>query len=54
MLNERYELRKPTIFLSNLASDELADFLGERVMDRLREDGGRVVPFAWESYRGKA
>ena len=54
VLNERYELRKPTIFLSNLASDELADFLGERVMDRLREDGGRVVPFAWESYRGKA
>lgn len=54
VLNERYELRKPTIFLSNLASDELADFLGERVMDRLREDGGRVIPFAWDSYRGKA
>ena len=54
VLNERYEMRKPTIFLSNLASDELADFLGERVMDRLREDGGRVIPFAWERYRGKA
>lgn len=54
VLNERYELRKPTIFLSNLASDELADFLGERVMDRLREDGGRVIPFGWDSYRKKA
>lgn len=51
VLNERYELRKPTIFLSNLASDELADFLGERVMDRLREDGTNVVPFDWPSYR---
>ena len=54
VLNERYEMRKPTIFLSNLASDELADFLGERVMDRLREDGGRVIPFGWDSYRKKA
>ena len=54
VLNERYELRKPTIFLSNMASDELADFLGERVMDRLREDGGRVIPFGWDSYRKKA
>lgn len=54
VLNERYELRKPTIFLSNLAADELADFLGERVMDRLREDGGRVIPFGWDSYRKKA
>ena len=32
----------------------LTEFLGERVMDRLREDGGRVIPFSWESYRGKA
>ena len=54
VLNERYEMRKPTIFLSNMASDELADFLGERVMDRLREDGGRVIPFGWDSYRKKA
>lgn len=53
VLNERYELRKPTIFLSNLTKPELATFLGERVMDRLREDGGRVIPFTWESHRGK-
>ena len=54
VLNERYELRKPTIFLSNLTKQELGNFLGERVMDRLREDGGRVIPFNWESHRGKA
>ena len=28
--------------------------LGERVFDRLREDGGEVVTFAWESQRGRA
>lgn len=54
VLNERYEHRRPTIFLSNLTKQEITGFLGERVMDRLREDGGRVIPFTWESYRGRA
>lgn len=53
VLNERYEKRKPTLFLSNLPLAEVAAFLGERVMDRLREDGGTVQPFQWESYRGR-
>ena len=51
VLNARYEQRKPTLFLSNLEKDEVATFLGERVMDRLREDGGKVISFAWDSYR---
>lgn len=54
VLNERYEKRKPSLFLSNLSIDDVAAFLGERVMDRLREDGGDVMPFQWESYRGRA
>ncbi len=29
-------------------------YLGERVYDRLREDGGEVVIFDWQSYRGAA
>ena len=53
VLNQRYEKRKPTIFMSNLPLPELAAYLGERVMDRLREDGGAVIPFDWESQRGK-
>lgn len=53
VLNERYERRKPTLFLSNLTKAEVTEFLGERVMDRLREDGGQVIPFTWESYRKK-
>lgn len=54
VLNERYERRRPTIFLSNLTVEEVTNFLGERVIDRLREDGGRVIPFTWESHRGRA
>lgn len=53
ILNARYERRRPTIFLSNLPADEVALFLGERVMDRLREDSGAVIPFTWESHRGR-
>lgn len=51
VLNERYERRRPTIFLSNLTKDEIAGFLGERVMDRIREDGGKIIPFTWDSHR---
>jgi DNA replication protein DnaC len=52
VLNERYERRKPTLFLSNKTIDEVRAVLGERVMDRLREDGATVVPFGWASARG--
>ncbi len=52
VLNERYEKRRPTLLLSNLTVPEVKAFLGERVYDRLREDGGRCVPFDWESHRG--
>lgn len=51
ILNERYEKRKPTILLSNIPAKDLSSYLGERVADRLREDGGKVIAFDWESYR---
>lgn len=53
VLNGRYEKRKPSLLLSNLSLPEVKAFLGERVFDRLREDGGEVIPFTWESYRGR-
>lgn len=52
ILNERYEKRRPTILISNLPAAEVKAFLGERVYDRLREDGGQCVPFDWVSHRG--
>lgn len=54
VLNERYEKRRPTILLSNLPAEEVTGYLGERVVDRIREDGGRIVRFTWESHRVKA
>lgn len=53
VLNERYENRLPTLLLSNLSPSEVKVFLGERVFDRLREDGGACVPFNWDSHRGQ-
>ena len=53
VLNERYEKRKPTLLLSNLAMEEVKAYLGERIFDRLREDGGQAIPFDWESHRGR-
>lgn len=53
ILNERYENRRPTLLLSNLGLDEVRAYLGERVYDRLREDGGEVVVFDWVSHRGR-
>lgn len=54
VINERYENLRPTIILSNLTLEECKKYLGERVFDRLRENGGKAFVFDWESYRGKA
>ena len=52
IINERYADMKPTILLSNEGIEELTKVLGERIIDRFR-DGGAVMNFDWESYRGK-
>jgi len=54
ILNERYERCRPCILLSNLPTEKVKESLGERVYDRLKEDGGRMIPFSWDSYRGKS
>lgn len=54
VLNERYERRRPTLLISNLDLDGVRAYLGERIFDRLREDGGEAVAFDWASYRGQA
>ncbi|MEP6587168.1 MAG: ATP-binding protein [Polaromonas sp.] len=53
VLNERYERRKSTLLLSNLTLDEVRAYLGERVFDRMREDGGECITFNWASQRAK-
>lgn len=53
VVNERYEQRKPTIFLSNFDLVRVRECLDVRVFDRLREDGGEIVSFDWDSMRGR-
>ncbi|TDR30664.1 ATP-binding protein [Hydromonas duriensis] len=51
IINGRYNRKKSTLLLSNLMVQELSSYLGEPVIDRLREGGGIAVPFTWASYR---
>lgn len=53
ILDRRYAELRPTILLTNLEGREFAEFLGPRIMDRLRERAVGVK-FEWESYRGRA
>ena len=51
IINGRYENMMPTLLMSNLGISGVEENLGPRAVDRLRENGGRVVMFDWESYR---
>jgi DNA replication protein DnaC len=53
IINGRYEELRPTVIVSNLDGQALPAAIGERCIDRLREGGVIVVPFEWESHRGK-
>ncbi|MEC5375560.1 ATP-binding protein [Pseudocitrobacter sp. MW920760] len=53
IINTRYERMKPTILISNQTKDELAAFIGERVLDRMSDGGGCTLSFTWDSYRSK-
>lgn len=53
IINSRYEDMKPTILISNEPRDKLAEFVGERIIDRMTEGGGCELVFDWESYRSK-
>lgn len=53
VLNRRYLDCRPTILISNETTEGLKKYIGERMFDRLREGGGRVVIFDWDSHRGR-
>lgn len=53
VMNRRYEDFNPTVLVSNLTAKEMGQFVGERIMDRMREGGGKIIPFNGESYRSK-
>lgn len=51
VINKRYEQVRSTVIQTNLSMPDLKNVLGERIIDRLRENGGVVLYFTWESYR---
>lgn len=53
VMDRRYRDMRPAIMLTNLASADFKESVGERVFDRLTETA-TWVPFAWGSYRRQA
>lgn len=51
VINERYEAMRPTILISNETMAGVRKVLGPRVIDRLKENGGKSFAMAWKSYR---
>lgn len=51
VINGRYENMKSTIVITNLMRQQLPEYMGERVIDRLRENGGVIIPMPGSSYR---
>jgi len=54
MLKHRYDHGKPTILISNLALDQLKDFLGDALTDRIKHASGSgkfILQFSGESFR---
>lgn len=51
IINERYENLLPTILISNLNLDGLSGYVGDRVLDRMKENGGKLMIFDWKSHR---
>ena len=52
ILNERYEMKKPTVLISNMEKKEFGEYLGNPVVDRFRE-GCKCLEFKGESYRAR-
>ena len=51
IIDGRYNNMLPTVLISNLGMDAIKEAVGERIIDRLREDGGDLVAFDWDSHR---
>jgi len=53
IIDARYQNVKPIILISNLDVKGIEETIGARCLDRLREDGGIMVAFDWESSRAQ-
>ena len=53
VLDQRYQREKAIVLASNESIEGLRRYLGDRIMDRLRDGNGAVALTEWESARGK-
>lgn len=51
VINSRYENERSTIIITNCDINGIRRYLGDRIVDRFRENGGRLVQFSGKSYR---
>lgn len=51
IINNRYKACLPTIMISNVERSDFIAYVGDRVYDRLQENGGITVLFQWDSHR---
>ncbi|WP_165856751.1 ATP-binding protein [Marinobacter sp. JSM 1782161] len=51
VINARYLQNLPTVLGTNMPANNLKKGIGERAVDRMRENGGRALEFDWMSYR---
>lgn len=51
VIDARYRELRPTLLVTNLSKGEFAAFVGDAIVDRLREGGGQVLAFDWASHR---
>lgn len=54
IIDRRYQAVLPTVLISNLGVDGLRSYIGDRALDRLRQNGGMAVGFTWASMRAVA
>lgn len=54
VFDRRYQLVRPTVVVSNMDAKGLGLYIGERALDRLRENKALLAGFTWESERRRA
>lgn len=54
VFDRRYQLIRPTVVVSNMDAKGLGQYIGERALDRLRENKALLAGFTWESERRRA
>ncbi|MND02042.1 hypothetical protein D3C83_212870 [compost metagenome] len=53
LVDARYRVQYPTLIASNLTWPQMKEALGERLCDRLLENGGKVLALDGASMRAK-